>query len=94
MTLEERREKMLQLVGEWQHSDQSQKSFAEARGINLFTFRYWINKQREHDEPSDSFLQLSASMGAAVITIRYPNGTELQMPASTSLAILKGLISL
>jgi len=94
MTKEERREKMLQLVSDWQQSGQSQKAFAEAHGIKLFTFRYWIQKQREQNQQTDSFLQLGAPLSTAAITIRYPNGTELQLPASTHLGTIKGLLSL
>ena len=94
MTTEERREKMLQLVSDWQHSGQSQKAFAEAHGIKLFTFRYWIQKQRGQSQHTDAFLQLGAPLSAAAITIRYPNGTELQLPANTPLGTIKGLLSL
>lgn len=94
MTTEERREKMLQLVSDWQQSGQSQKAFAEAHGIKLFTFRYWIQKQREQSQHTDAFLQLGAPLSAAAITIRYPNGIELQLPANTPLGTIKGLLSL
>jgi len=94
MTTEERREKMLQLVSDWQQSGQSQKAFAEAHGIKLFTFRYWIQRQREQSQHTDAFLQLGAPLSAAAITIRYPNGTELQLPANTPLGTIKGLLSL
>jgi transposase-like protein len=94
MTIEERREKMLQLVSDWQQSGQSQKAFAETHGIKLFTFRYWIQKQREQSQHTDAFLQLGAPLSAAAITIRYPNGTELQLPANTPLGTIKGLLSL
>lgn len=39
MTTQERRKKMLQLVTDWQQSGQSQKAFADAHDIKLFTFR-------------------------------------------------------
>jgi transposase-like protein len=94
MTIEERREKMLQLVSDWQQSGQSQKAFAEAHGIKLFTFRYWIQKQREQSQHTDAFLQLGAPLSTAAITIRYPNGTELQLPANTPVGTIKGLLSL
>jgi hypothetical protein len=94
MTVHERREKMLKLVSDWQQSGQSQKTYAEAHGIKLFTFRYWIQKQREQNQHTDAFLQLGAPLSAAGITIRYPNGCELQLPATTALATLKGLLSL
>jgi hypothetical protein len=94
MTVQERRKKMLQLVSDWQQSGQSQKAFAEAHCIKLFTFRYWIQKQREQSQHTDAFLQLGAPLSAAAITIRYPNGTELQLPANTPVGELTREISI
>jgi transposase-like protein len=94
MTTQERREQMFQLVTNWQQSGISQKAFAEAHDIKLFTFRYWIQKHREQHESSGSFLQLDSHLGSSGITIRYPNGTELQLPANTTLGTIKGLLSL
>jgi hypothetical protein len=58
---EERRQKMMILVEEWQKSGQAQKAFAQAKNIKLFTFRYWIQKQNEVQQQDDNrlFLQLS-----------------------------------
>jgi hypothetical protein len=33
-------------------------------------------------------------MESTSITIRYPNGTELQLPANTPMGTIKGLLSL
>jgi hypothetical protein len=93
MTLQERREKMIKLVHDWQHSDKSQKVFAEAHGIKLFTFRYWIQKQREQENTTGAFMQLGGQ-ATTCFNIRYPNGTELQLPATTTLSTLKVLLSL
>jgi DUF971 family protein len=94
MTPQERREKMLQLVTDWQQSGQSQKAFADAHDIKLFTFRYWIQKHRQQQQNSDSFLQLDSQLATAGIIIRYPNGTELQLPANSPVSTIKGLLSL
>lgn len=93
MILKERREKLLQLVEQWQQSGQSQKAFAEAHGMKLFTFRYWIQKQREQPGSIATFIQLGTQATTGV-SIRYPNGTELQLPATTTLSTLKVLLSL
>ncbi|MDY0077767.1 MAG: hypothetical protein RBR87_10895 [Bacteroidales bacterium] len=94
MTPQERREKMLQLVTDWQQSGQSQKAFADAHDIKLITFRYWIQKHRQQQQSSDSFLQLDSQLATAGIIIRYPNGTELQLPANSPVSTIKGLLSL
>jgi transposase-like protein len=94
MTPQERREKMLQLVTDWQQSGKSQKAYAEAHNIKLFTFRYWIQKHREQNESNTSFLHLGGHLTTTGITIRYPNGTELQLPANSPVSTIKGLLSL
>ncbi len=93
MISNERREKMFQLVEQWQLSGQSQKAFTEAHGMKLFTFRYWVQKQREQPGSTGAFIQLG-SQATNGISIRYPNGTELQLPATTPLSSLKVLLSL
>lgn len=93
MTTQERREKMLQLVEQWQQSGQSQKAFAQAHGIKLFTFRYWVQKHREQPATAGAFVQLGTQPTTG-ISIHYPNGTELQLPGPTPLPVIKALISL
>jgi hypothetical protein len=93
MTSNERRENMFQLVEQWQQSGQSQKAFAEAHGMKLFTFRYWVQKQREQPGSTGTFIQLG-TQATTGINIRYPNGTELQLPATIPLSTLKVLLSL
>jgi transposase-like protein len=93
MITKERREKMLQLVEQWQQSGQSQKAFAKAHDIKLFTFRYWVQKHREKSATAGAFVQLGTQQTTG-ISIRYPNGTELQLPAATPLPVLKVLLSL
>ena len=94
MTTQERREKMLQLVTDWQQSGKSQKAYAEAHNIKLVTFRYWIQKHRQQDQSSDSFLQLGSQLAFTGIIIRYPNGTELQLPTNSPVSTVKELLSL
>ncbi len=92
---EERRQKMMILVEEWQKSGQTQKAFAEAKNIKLFTFRYWIQKQLEIQQQDDNrlFLQLSPVSVPGMI-IRYANGTSLELPLSTPLQVVRQLINL
>lgn len=84
----------MQLVSDWQQSGQTQKAFANAHRIKLFTFRYWIQKHREQHQSSGSFLQLGSQLATTGIIIRYPNGTELQLPANSPVSTIKGLLSL
>lgn len=92
---EERRQKMMILVEEWQKSGQTQKAFAEAKNIKLFTFRYWIQKQLDiqKQDGNRTFLQLSPVSVPGMI-IRYANGTSLELPLSTPLQVVRQLINL
>lgn len=92
--VEAHRQKMMDLVEEWQKSGQSQKAFAQAHQIKVFTFRYWIQKQLENQKQDGNrpFLQLSAVSVPGMI-IRYANGTSLELPLSTPLHVVRQLIN-
>ena len=94
--VEERRRQMLALVDEWRGSGQSQKTFAAARNIKLFTFRYWIHRQEKFEKQervNHSFVQLSPVSVPGII-IRYAGGTSLELPANTPLHVVRQLINL
>jgi hypothetical protein len=94
--VEERRRQMLALVDEWRGSGQSQKAFATARNIKLFTFRYWIQKHgkaEKQEHVNHSFVQLRPVSVPGII-IRYAGGTSLELPANTPLHVVRQLINL
>lgn len=93
--VEERHQKMLELVAAWQQSGLTQKDFATQQNIKLFTFRYWIQKhhQLQAQQPNGSFVELSPVTSAGMI-IRYGNGTSLELPANTPINLIRQLIQL
>ena len=92
--VEQHRQKMTDLVLQWQYSGQSQKAFAATNNIKLFTFRYWIQKHREQQQSvGNSFLQLDMPSNTG-ISIRYANGTTLELPVNTPLNTIKQLLIL
>ena len=93
MSKEERTQQMYSLVEQWQQSGESQKSFAQGRQINLYTFRYWINKKLKTQDAPSGFVELTGSTGTP-ISLRYPNGVELLLPSTVPMGLLKGLIQL
>lgn len=94
MSREEKSSLMLSLVEQWQQSGQSQVEFAGNNNINLFTLRYWINKNRGVSGGGSSpFIQLSDPVGSP-ICLRYPNGVELLLPVHTPVKLIKGLVHL
>ncbi len=94
MTLHDKRALMLSLVDRWKASGMSQTDFARTHQVNLAKFRYWINAQRKGtEEGSPAFIELN-SFSPQDISIRYPNGVELVLPAQTPVVFLRSLINL
>jgi hypothetical protein len=84
---------MLSLVERWKASGTSQADFAQAHQIRLTKFRYWINAQRRGKSDTPAFIELNG-FSHRDISIRYPNGVELVLPAQTSVVVLRSLINL
>jgi len=57
MSEEERAQQIYSLVEQWQQSGESQKAFAQGRQINLYTFRYWVNKKLKTQDTSSGFVE-------------------------------------
>ncbi|MBK9290750.1 MAG: hypothetical protein IPM52_03860 [Bacteroidetes bacterium] len=91
MIRKERKDKMFFLVEQWEQSGQSQRSFAMANGMKLYTLRYWVKKYRSKEQAAGGFVQLNGPCSTNLL-IRYPNGIELHVPLSTPVSLLKCLI--
>lgn len=89
--MKSQREKMQSFVSQWKDSGLSQAEFARSNELNLHTFRYWVSKHRKQEDESPVFITLDG-YAATGISLHYPNGVELSLPAQTSLGVLKGLI--
>jgi hypothetical protein len=84
-------EKMQSLVSRWKDSGLSQAEFARKNELKLHMFRYWISKLRKEEDDSPAFIALDG-FATAQISLHYPNGVELILPAQTPVSVLKGLI--
>jgi hypothetical protein len=93
MTQKENRAMMFGMVERWQESGMSQAAYAQSQNISLIKFRYWILKYHQSHEQG-AFVQLSGFCSSSGISIRYPNGVELALPAQTPVAVVKSLINL
>ena len=80
---------MRSIVEQWQESGLSQAAYARTRNISLSTLSYRIKKYR--DDGGQGFIQLNG-FSTSGISIRYPNGVELNLPTQTSASFLKSLI--
>jgi hypothetical protein len=91
MKISTRKEKMLEYVAQWQSSGLSQAAYANSKGINVHTLRYWIKKGQQESQPFDSFIRLGQTP-VTEISLRYPNGVELYLPAHTPAKTILQLI--
>ena len=86
------RQKMLNLIEEWDQSGISQQEFCNQRGIRYSCFQYW---RKCYPGSGDDFIALNGfSGGINQIEITYPNGVTLRMPSQTSTSQLLRLINL
>ena len=85
------KEKMQAVVSRWRDSGLSQAEYARKNELNLQTFRYWISKLRKDEDDAPAFIALDG-FAPTQISLHYPNGVELILPAQTSVSVLKGLI--
>ena len=93
MTLQDKRSQMTSMVEQWRQSGLSQAGFAQIQNVKLAKLRYWIHKQRQGDTPGSGFIQLNGFPSSG-ISIRYPNGVELILPAQVPAGYLKMLINI
>ncbi len=80
MNSQEKRSLMLSMVEQWEQSGMSQTAFAHSQRVTLVKLRYWIKKHRQTQQ-AGGFIQLSGLSSCDAISIRYPNGVELSLPA-------------
>ncbi|MEI6684468.1 MAG: hypothetical protein WCO44_17730 [Bacteroidota bacterium] len=93
MTLQDKRSMMLSLVEQWRQSGLSQAEFARIENIRTVKLRYWISKHSKSEYANPGFIQLNG-LPSSGISIRYPNGVELILPAQVPAGYLKMLISI
>lgn len=92
MTQKEKKTMMFGMVEQWQESGLSQAAYAQSQNVSLIKFRYWIRKYHQSQEQG-AFVQLNGFCSSYGISIRYPNGVELTLPAQTPAAVVKSLIN-
>lgn len=86
-------EKMLSLVEQWEQSGETKVQFAKGHEISLHTLNYWLYKRSKQVGGSEGFIKLTPVVSGE-ISLRYPNGVELHIPAKTSISTISQLISL
>lgn len=92
---------MFSLVESFRGSNLSCVAFCKQQGIPMWKFQYWQKKYRQiNSSVSDGFVELISTRGKVKtpdlgkITLQYPNGINLQLPAGTPLSTIRTLLTL
>lgn len=90
--IEEKRERMLSMIADWQQSGKSKKSYCAENGINEATFYYWFSRVKENDLSRGSLITIDIAPGKSDVEIIYPNGVRIKV--GNDLALVSQLICL
>ena len=91
--IQEKRERMLSMIADWQQSGKSKKAYCIENGINEATFYYWFSRSKEnHTGSPGSFITIDKAPGKNDLEIIYPNGVRIK--AENDLALVSQLIRL
>lgn len=106
-TRAQKQERMLALVEQYLHSQQTQPEFCRSTAIPLSTLQFWLKKYRrtklprqsQSQSPTPGFLPLTFSHPARVsapsqpgCTIHYPNGVLVEFNGPVDAKILLELV--
>ena len=97
-----KKEEMRKHVFQWKQSGQTKKDYCKHHQISYYRFKYWCNqlgyvKKRATPEKTKSdFITLKPTdtieSQENIITITYPNGVHLNIPATSPVEKLTRLI--
>ncbi|RKE46837.1 IS66 family insertion sequence element accessory protein TnpA [Sphingobacterium detergens] len=90
--IQEKRERMLSMIADWQQSGKSKKAYCIENGINEATFYYWFSRSKENHTGGGSFITIDKARGKSDVEIIYPNGVRIK--TENDLALLSQLIRL
>ncbi len=86
-------------IDAWQASGQSQLAFCKGHDLNYARFGYWRRKFRERDavaggsRGASGFVPVVAPSTSGDLTLRLPNGIELQGITADNLALVEQLLA-
>ena len=91
----EHRKEMLEMIGHWKQSGQSQKAFCTVNNVTYHIFHYWYGVYRAEQNTSGSFLPLkvTTSVQQEQITVSGTNGIQLKFALTDqSIVFVKQLL--
>lgn len=85
------------LVRKWEQSGQSRADFCREEGLPAWVFQYWLSRYREKrsSELAVGFSEIvvkGEDLGNGLITIRHPDGLEVQIRNNVSAFWLRQLL--
>jgi len=90
--LQEKRERMLSMIADWQQSGKSKKAYCTENGIKEATFYYWFSRSKENDTTGGNFITIDNAPRRNDVEIIYPNGVRIKV--ENDLALVSQLIRL
>jgi len=97
--LEQRKQKMYELIDQWRKSGLPQKVFCKQEKVSHHAFRYYVTKQNT-EHPPESLLPkfmpitLEETNTLQELTITYPSGVSIKVANTASAEFLRTLIHL
>ncbi|WP_286857796.1 MULTISPECIES: IS66 family insertion sequence element accessory protein TnpA [Sphingobacterium] len=91
--LQEKRERLLSMIADWQQRGKSKKAYCAENGINEATFYYWFSRMKENDTATrGSFIIIDKVLGKNDVEIIYPNCVRIKI--ENDIALISQLIRL
>ena len=92
MSIQEKRDRMLSMIADWQQSGISKKRYCAEKGINEATFYYWYSRSKENVSSAGSFISIDKACRKSEVEVIYPNGVRIKV--EKDLGLLSQLIRL
>lgn len=92
MNNNEKRDRMLSVIADWEQSGKSKKAYCTEKGIKEGTFYYWFSLFKEKEVSSSNFISIDKPTKSNGIEVIYPNGVRIKV--ENDLGLLSQLIRL
>lgn len=94
----QKKDKMFDLIHQWEESGLNRKTFCRKHNLNLSQFSYWrtkyLKEQSGKEKESDEVFIPVKPATDSTLEIKYPNGVVIRVPENTSTGQLQTLINL
>ncbi|MGJ1242111.1 IS66 family insertion sequence element accessory protein TnpA [Sphingobacterium siyangense] len=70
--LQEKRERMLSMIADWQQSGKSKKAYCTENGIKEATFYYWFSRSKENESTGGNLSQSTRRQEGTMLRLSIP----------------------